>query len=217
VQPSIEDLVASEPQDATIVRSLVPADTELLPEVLVPAPSTVGAPAPIEFPRVSPQPEILPLTPSVAGGTEATPAAEASEEIEPFAAPLPRQQLTQKPAIDAVPQQIPQPRPEPQPTRPRVAQATEEQGKRKRELEFGPGSDIKRPEDRRITEERKILLAESEELRKKKDKRRSGRRVARRVVAGEIGSFTVDEDQQTEYDKNQFTSGRMRTSEGRDD
>ena len=177
----------------------------------------VGTPTPIEFPWVSPMPEILPVVPSVADGTEATSAREVNEENQPFSAPLPRRQLTRQPDADVHPHQIPQPRPEPQPTRPRVAQATEEQGKRKRELESGPGSDTKRLEDRRLSEERKILLAEGEELRKKKDKRRSGRRVARRVVAGEIGSFTVDEDQQTEYDKNQFTSSRMRTSEGRDD
>jgi hypothetical protein len=216
-QASIEQSEALIPEDTALAHSPAPASIELLQEVLVPDPFTVGSPIPIEFPRVSPKPEFLPVAPSVADGTEDARAREINEENQPFGAPLPRRRLTRRPNAEVHPHQIPQPRPEPQPTRPRVAQATEGQGKRKRELESVPGTDTKRPEDRRLSEGRKILLTESEELKKKKDKRRSGRRVARRVVAGEIGSFTVDEDQKTEYDKNQFTSSRMRSTEGRDD
>jgi hypothetical protein len=107
--------------------------------------------------------------------------------------------------------------PEPESSKSALAQATEEQTKKKRELELGGGSDVKREESRRKAEECRIRAEGVEERKKKKDKRRSGRRVGKRIVAGEIGCLVVEEDQQTQYDKNQFTSSRLRSSEGRED
>jgi hypothetical protein len=120
-----------------------------------------------------------------------------------------------RPSLDPgrVPELQPQPAPQKQPLRERVAQATE-QGRRKRESDEGYASDIKREEDKKKIEERKEYVLAANEAAKKKDKRRSGRRLVRRVVAGEIGSFTVDEDQVTKFDGNQFTSGKVRTNEG---
>ena len=217
VLSSASELAISVPADTSIARSSARAGVELLQEVPVPAPFTVGAPTPLEFSRVSPSPVILPVAPFVADGIEPMPTPEVYEEPQPFEVPLPRRQLAHQLSTDLYPHQSQQPQPEPHRTQPRVAQATEEQSKRRRELDFGPGSDTKHPEDRRLQEEQRVLLAAKEELKKKKSQRRSGRRVARRVVAGEIGSFTVDEDQQTQYDKDQFTSGRIRTNEGRED
>jgi|GEM_PF-5433950 len=166
--------------------------------------------APAEIPIMQPLPEVYTSSPP-----ELQPYRQRAELEEQAPAPFDVAVPSMRPSLNAglVPELQPQPAPEPQPLRSRVAQATEE-GKRKRESDEGYGSDIKREEDKKKIEERKEYLLATSEAARKRDKRRSGRRFARRVVAGEIGSFTVDEEQVTKFDAEQFTSGKIRTNEG---
>ncbi len=194
------------------------AGIDLPQRLLVPYPLAVPTPAPAEIPRAEPRPELLPSFPeTITASPKAAPARGLEEGVEPFSTVVPKRQLNHIPSSSITSRPVPKPQPEPQPLRQRASQATENQGKRKREPEFGEGSDTEYPDRKRMPEERKVLLESPEERQKKKEKRRIGRRVARRVIAGEIGSITLEEDQQSEYDKNQFTSSRTRTSEGRDE
>jgi hypothetical protein len=139
------------------------------------------------------------------------------EATDTSAMPLPTPRVASRPNPEVAVRAIPQPQPEAQSSKSKVAQQTEEQSKRKREHEEGAGSDITRKDESRKVGDRSAEIEGAEGRMRKRDKRRSGKRIGRRVVAGEIGSLMVDEDQQTEYDKNQFTSSRLRTNEGRED
>jgi hypothetical protein len=201
--------------DTALARQPASMGIELSQPNLVPNGITVGLLTPTEFPQTSPRPEIAPAIPStVSVAPQAVPVRDVDKRVRPLPVPVPQLELTRRSATDSEYQRSPQPKPEPQPARQHMAQATDQQEKKKEELDYGAGSDIPRREEKRKDEERRSTLLQTEERAKKKDKRRTGRRVARRVVAGEIGSFTVDEDQRTEYDNKQFTNSRLRTNEG---